>query len=848
MIKYFKPAAILLMALAAGCTPFDDPTALSSGQPYEGEEVTVGLLLNVSPELDEQGRKIPITRAPNDITPAEEEAIRNVWVFQFGQPIVPGNDDSRLLVWSYYISEDAINAANSGTGVLPVNLIESGAQKHLLAFVANVNDGGYGWNMTAGKNTYADLKSRNYQLNTETEESILYGDDLRNILMSGSAEVRIAEGLVIDSDTDNPAHDAGIPLTRSLAKIQLELTLGNPDYQVLSIKLHNMPNQIWFTDALNTRTDIEPRSPSLIHLPLVENVTDGLVGYQETKSFVWYVPRNTRGINPKATSVKDRNIYAPYQSTYIEITARHATTHQGVVYRIYPGADMTDFNIIPNHRYFIKQTITGNGGDELTDSRIEQFGNVRFDGNNNSFILNPPKTAGMGERRFDVPITRVNQYWAPDAQSYPGYGGLNEGIIGTNVRWRVDLLWQDDANMVRETPDELSRIWISKAEGKGPDDFFSITVPAGAKPGNFVMALRRYNPDSSPHEELQVLIDQTLWSWHFWVTDYNPDRIKFLAADGDKFVYTATGGQVERYGGSFWGYDTPNAAVSNNWNNYTFNEAGNQGYLKSFIMDRDLGTINLGTPTSSSRGLLYYQFGRKDPFVAYIALYDVNGKAITETPTTEFQAQRWTQNANATTNDVAVKVSVSVYNPMKFYCINQANWATNVDGYDATQPVAASAYAWHDPMVPTGPSSQSTAPYTGKSIYDPCPQGWKMPVPYAWEDFRFDSTYGYTVNVTGHNRGDGFASNGSGLRYWPNKVIDGKKPVEGYITYRFGGYRTPEANNKGALTDFNTVGYHWGAIPYSSNDANYFVISTSQVAFMEKARSAGMPVRCVSME
>lgn len=842
--KYCKPLALLIIVLAVGCNRLEEDIFLPNEKGQEGDPVTVGLILGVTPELDEHGREIPLTRAPNDITNAEEEAIRNVWVFQFSEPVIPDNDDSRLLVWSCYIDEKTIQTANAGTGIIPVNLIESGTNKNMLVFIANVNNGGYDWDMKVAKNTYGDLKSRNYLLKANTEDSILYGDDLRNMIMSGETEAKITEGLLIDSDTDDPAHNPGILLTRSLAKIRLELTLGNADYKVLSVKIHDLPDRIWFTDALNPRTVLEPVTPSLISFPLVQNLADGLVGYQETESFVWYIPRNVRGISPDVQSVKDRNSYAPREATYIEIMAKHNTTNEGVVYRIYPGADINDFNIIPNHRYLIKQTITGNGGENLTDTRIEQFGDIRFDGNNNSFILNPPLSEGMAARTYEIPITRVNQYWAPDAQSYPGYGGLNEGIIGVNVRWRVDLLWQDDEGIVREVNDEPSRIWISKAEGKGPDDYFSITVPSGARHGNFVMALRRYNPDSSPIESLQILVDQTLWSWHFWVTNYNPDRAKNIAIQGNKFTYTVPGGQVERYGGTLWGYDTNGSEYTNNWNNYQYNEVSTKPYAKSFMMDRNLGAINTEPLSETSRGSLFYQFGRKDPLPAKISLYDINGVAISNTPANGFQAQKWNStNANGSATDVAVKVSESVYNPMKIYAIKN-NWATNVDGYNGFSE--SSAYAWHDPMVPTELSSQKTI-YQGKSIYDPCPPGWKIPVVNAWEDFRTNQIYGSTINSYNHGRGDNFVSSGKGTRYWPNVDIDGKKPVEGNIIYRFAGSRAPGAGYYGASYWANVNGYFWTAIPHYINNAHNFQISTSDAGRKNSTRGTAKSVRCISM-
>lgn len=836
-IKYLGMTALIAL-LAAGCSDFDEQTG-PAGIPFEGRLVTKSIPLRVTNELDEQGREIPLSRAFDELSDAEDSAIENVWVFQFSEPEAGGDYDSRRLIRSTYIDDDAIDAAESGTHMIEVDLIESGMQEHLLVFVANINEADYGWEMVPGRSTYAELKSRFYRLRTNTEDSRLYGDEWRNIIMSGKAVTTIAEG--------DGFPIAGIPLTRSLAKIRLELTLANPDYKVLSVKLRDMPDSFRLAEALDESSQqLDNIIPSVIDFPIESNYDDGLVNNGETKTIVWYVPRHERGSNLNITTPADKNRYAPAWATYIEIMAKNINTGAGVLYRIYPGADKTDFNILPNHRYLVKQTITGNGGENLTDSRIEQFGDVYLDGHSNSFILNPPISEGMGPRTYYVPITRVNEYWAPDAQSFPGYGGLNEGAILTNTRWRVDLLWQDSPDMVRAESDTPSRIYISKAIGKGPDDYFAITVPDGAIHGNFVMALRIYNPSSSQSEEYQIPYDQVMWSWHFWVTDYNPDRMKFVALEGDKFVYPVPGGQVERYGGAVWGYDTPGSAVANNWNNYTYNTSSTAPYAKAFMMDRSIGALNNGYSAYSTKEALTYQFGRKDPFSGSTTLYNIDGVALTATAPDGFEAQRWNGNANGLSTDIAVKVSESVNNPMKFYSRNNP-WATDVNGFVST--ASTDGYMWFDVRVPMGVRVADVKSYKGKSIFDPCPPGWKIPTTSVWEDFRQNNTAGHTVSNSTHNRD--FPNYTTLLQYWPNIEVDGQYPVEGKIHYSNAHGRRNTSGYDGNHYTSTAYSYAWSATPATALNAYCFYYRTTSSTLTTNssiAKGYAMRVRCVSME
>lgn len=858
-----KTSILLYIATAVlfstvSCTDCNDPIPNPTPD-IPGEQVTVYLPLKVASleRLSDDG--ITITRAPLESEGMDADGISNIWVFQFSEA---ATDDGRLLVSPpYYLDEsaiqDAVDAWTQKGGIsytkyphIPIPLIESApGEVHLVAFAANINSKDFNWNMSAvegQKNTYADLKKNLFLLDGESRS---YGGDSKNLLMSGRVYSAITPDIVLDDNPDNPAqggnnNEEGIPMYRSLARIELDLSVdASVDFKVLSVQLRNVPQRIDIFDALiardeNLYTDyslVYPKMPvELIDYDTIYNQTDkaiGLITSGGKSKYVWYVPRNMRG-QSMSDSPKTKNTLAPLGSTYIEVVGANGTRNNaGVIYRIYPGLnDINDYTILGNHQYNVKLNINGDDEELKNDSQVEQYARVRMDGNNNSFILNPPMD-GMGARVFEIPITQVNRYWR---QTWEGYGGLGENTVKSNDEWQVDLLWQDDARMVRSTPDIDTRIWISKARGRGSDEdgYFSIAVPNGAIPGNFSIALRK--------KEAGSIVDNVLWSWHFWVTDYNPDQYIYHVIPGQKFAYPVAGGQVTRMGGTYWGYDTAGASNRNNWNNYSYNEASTQVYAKSFMMDRNLGTIHAGYTSIKSQGNLTYQFGRKDPFPGNIPLYDINGNTLTPSPTAGFQAQKWTpSNAGGASTDKQVSFKEAVNNPMKFYAGGGSNsWSNEVN-------TTAVNYAWNDPLTPMVNSVSE-----GKSIYDPCPPGWKVPESFVWNDIRRDNIYGWTVNNGAHNRGDGFGNFDKGMRYWPNVVSeDGDYPVGGTVFYPAGGYRKCYTNNSyGTWFGEGTEGHMWSSTAYNSVYSAYqLYYYYNSVVTTTTSKSNGNSVRCITM-
>lgn len=190
-----------------------------------------------------------------------------------------------------------------------------------------------------------------------------------------------------------------------------------------------------------------------------------------------------------------------------------------------------------------------------------------------------------------------------------------------------------------------------------------------------------------------------LWSWHLWVTDFDPDANTFT---------------------------TPANANGTTW---TF-------------MDRNLGALSANPGDGYATHGLIYQWGRKDPFPApdgyteidenynYVdgkdgekTLYDFNGKPL--------------PNVRSKTEKKG-SLEKSVANPDVFYAMGYT-YTGEFDEYGEEIVI-------NDPPTGDWANISDDDRWGGismkKSIYDPCPPGWKVPVcdengatPYEWLKF-----------------------------------------------------------------------------------------------------------------
>ncbi|MDE7078143.1 MAG: hypothetical protein K2O55_06175, partial [Alistipes sp.] len=238
-----------------------------------------------------------------------------------------------------------------------------------------------------------------------------------------------------------------------------------------------------------------------------------------------------------------------------------------------------------------------------------------------------------------------------------------------------------------------------------------------------------------------------LWSWHIWSTAYDPTT--------DKHVYSTR------------------AISTSGYNNVpTRNET---------VMTRNLGAANNQGANVGSFGLLY-QWGRKDPFVGSSA---TSGTTFVTTYPNSWPIVA----ASTAASSVDASITYAIQHPTTF--LTQYNTTT----YDW---VAASAIAnqrdnlWGNPNTSTQTPNMQRG---SKSIYDPCPPGWRVGPQDTWTRF---STIGYNTSTSSQFNITGSFSVGWNFYYAGDKT-------GGTVYYPAAGNRYRDT---GALsTNVGTAGY-----------------------------------------
>ena len=227
------------------------------------------------------------------------------------------------------------------------------------------------------------------------------------------------------------------------------------------------------------------------------------------------------------------------------------------------------------------------------------------------------------------------------------------------------------------------------------------------------------------------------------------------------------------------------------WPGYDIESAMKQYYRNAgSMMDRNLGAISASPGNCGAWGLLY-QWGRKDPFVGSYttpvgALYEKIVTVSEDTGTVQY----------------------SIENPTTFI-------------------------AYNDYRVGDWLNTRDDALWMGetKTIYDPCPPGWRMPAGNFWatalgstQNFYFDLDW----NKGGMDLG-GYLGAGS-------------------VWYPAGGYRVGNATYGRYPTESGAYGMWWGAGTYNQFANTFEILKTNMVKVQETSatRANGYSVRCVT--
>jgi len=484
------------------------------------------------------------------------------------------------------------------------------------------------------------------------------------------------------------SYDTRLLLKRLAARLTVSWNYNVSGYKLKQLLIQSVPLNYSVVDGMES----DGTYPLLVSqfTTLEVPVTDANAAQG---SYSCWMPANVRGERAAANSELLRiKANAPTGSSFLNFVAvNDADVKKKLDYRVYIGSGpSTDFNIYKNKEYSYAVDFS-HTGIPTTDKRVTYIDPIPASENNdnlvataNCFMVSPGGSFCFDPFAFQqgksVITNTVLKGWC-NATSSPA----------TRIR-SVRLLWQTKENgdlgdavmgIANSDNDHTNIVDIKARDGSpltGPATdlgqcLIYCRVAANTSGGSGVIAA--YDGANGT--------GNILWSWHVWVTDYQPD------ASGTETVLTPENKRKFKLGTS-----------------------------NTVMMDRNLGAYEgavsiPGTTLERSRTSgFHYQKGRKDPFPSSYTteknMPEVYTFALSATSPPKHIMNRYEANgiraivprsisSGATTLQNAYQHPVSI-SGSQFYVNNNGQWCTEYESvkWDVT-----------------------------KTVHDPCPAGWRVP-------------------------------------------------------------------------------------------------------------------------
>ncbi len=367
-------------------------------------------------------------------------------------------------------------------------------------------------------------------------------------------------------------------------------------------------------------------------------------------------------------------------------------------------------------------------------------------------------------------IHEVNPSTPATAANGDGYTALGNGnnAIGASESWYAQVIWSDIPGITNDQATSLMTITQNKDNPGIGDKYLEVTFKPKADNSSYSGNVVIGVTQGETYDS-GTFIGQLkyLWSWHLWVINHTPETQ----------------------------YINMNVALRKDINN---------NLLPYPVMDRNLGANDeLGTG-------LYYQWGRKDPF-------NLPGSVSPNNYATTSGATGIGRNATidaGTLINCVYRPNCRIVNGTQDEVIQTGN-LSGATGYNR----------WGGAESHTSNSVTKS----NKTIYDPCPPGWRMPWGANWSGITTTSTTFNWSSQTGYI-GRVFTGISS-----PNTSTHNLFKVTGHLSHTADAILNP------------IYGYYWTGSPNAANSANalYFGDALGITPNQPFSRRTAIPLRCV---
>ena len=758
-----------------------------------------------------------------------ERKIDNIWVFQFDAAT------KKLLITPRYYDLSDKNIVPNATAGKQVDVLLKPVAS-IVYVVANV-----GKSKTEGDGENSDWATAHNSATLDNVKSLTLPSPKYIAVNIGETPANLSLPMEGANENVTPKRDETVEVTVTRMYGKVEILVGDipESLELTDVNVSQMP----YYCQVGT---LAPASPT--------DAAEYPIGYNDWNSYAFkpgtkdeagrytgrlvvYLPENLQGRNEN--SVNDSNLKtekAPTNALRVDFVANYVDIftgeekERGRHYAVYPGSNnYNDYNIRRNCIYRVRLNI-------YTDLYNQDIPS------SNSFVVKPNQSLSF------LPYYRTETgggYKFTDYLDAEGNDEAKKINDDDDMLKNIKIIWQTKDAIGDNTNGD--RVWIDSSSEVTDEFHRKIHVKTG-KPGNALIAA--YNNQ-----------DEIVWSWHIWVTENEPANVS------NAVVYSTYAWNERQI---FTNVRVPGYAIM----------SCNLGALKN-----EPASVDVLDP--ETHGMLY-QWGRKDPFPPANTTgandsdysdtytgehYDNDNKTVVG-KTAGTDTEKLFHSLAGNDNNFSTKeesLRFTIQNPTVFICgtkdANQTTITKNETYFEVTTTKNNFTHNgdWlpkHDNKLWGGldpDDSGDMKKYTirgstqahiydnygdEKSIFDPCPSGWRVPPGDLWLGFTKtglnpNGNYELINTATTYQKGGG-----SGLYMY---VTDWMRGTTSFFPTQ--GTRVPDGtilrtggcgNYHNATTDINNR----VNILHIHRDGGLFRVFELGYRFYY-VKSTGGPVRCV---